>query len=139
MNKCKEVGGRLLIPGGNPPELFDQANEPLDLLAVLVQMLVIITWDLPVLLRWDHRLTPLLLRRRHHRIAVVRLVEEVCSRLMPQDQWRGLRDIRHLTGRQEELDRVAQGVDEDVDFRAESASGTAESRVALSPFLPAAC
>ncbi len=116
MHECKEVWSRLLVPGGDTSELFDQADEPLDLLPVLVQMFVIITWHFPVLLRRDHRLTSLSLRRRHDRIAVVRLVEKIGFRLMLLDQRLGLRDVRRLTGRQDELDRVAQGVDEDMEF-----------------------
>ena len=139
MHECKEVGSRLLVPGGNAPELFHQADEPLDLLPVLVQMFVIITWHFPVLLRRDHRLAPLSIRRRHDRIAVVRLVEQIGPRPMLLDQRLGVRDVRLLAGRQDELDGVAQGVDQDVDFRAESAPGAAESRIALPPFLPAAC
>ena len=139
MHECKEVWSRLLISSGHTPELFDQVDEPLHLLPVLVQMFVIITWHFPVLLRRDHRLTPLSLRRRHDRIAIVRLVEAIGSRLMPFYQRLGLRDVRHLTSGQDELDRIAQGVDQNVDFRAESASGTAKRRIALPPFLPAAC
>ncbi len=41
MNKSKEVASGLLVPGGDPPVLLDQVDEPLDLLALLVQMLVI--------------------------------------------------------------------------------------------------
>ena len=42
MNKSKEVAGRLLVPRGDPMVLLQQADEPFDLLAFLVQLLVII-------------------------------------------------------------------------------------------------
>lgn len=42
----------------------------------------------------------------------------------------------HLARRQEEPDRVAQGVDEDVDLGAESAPGAAEGLAPLPPFFP---
>src|SRR4051794_39931251 len=42
MNESKEVAGRLLVPGRDPPVLLDQVDEPLGLLPFLVHMLVII-------------------------------------------------------------------------------------------------
>ena len=102
-------------------------------------MLVIVTRHLPVLLRRDHRLGPLPLRRGDDRIAVVSLVGDERIRLVPPHQRLGLRDVRRLARRQEELDRVAQGVDEDVDLRAESVPGTAQGLICLPPFFPAAC
>src|SRR5947209_1899226 len=66
-------------------------------------------------------------------------VEEEGTRLMPVDQRLGLGDVGRLARRQEELDRVAEGVDQDVDLGAESAPGTAEGLAPLPPFFPAAC
>src|SRR5512135_3717052 len=141
MNQSKEVAGCLLVPGGDPPVLLDQADAPLDLLAILVQMLVIIARHLPVLLRRDHRLGPLALRRTHDRIAVVRLVGDERPRLVPFPPRLGLGNVGFLAPRTNELDRVAQGVDEDVDLGAESAPRTAQSRSVGYPFFsaPAAC
>jgi len=139
MNESKEVAGRLLIPGGDPPVLLDQVDEPLDLLAFLVQMLVILTWHLAILLRRDHRHGPLALRRRHDRIAVVGLVGDECIGIVPLHQRLGLGDVRPLATGQDEFDRVAQGVDDDVELGAESAPGAAEGLAGLPPFFPAAC
>src|SRR5450759_2706886 len=141
MNKSKEVAGCLLVPGRDPPVLLDQVDEPLDLLAFLVPMLVIITRHLPVLLRRDHGLGIRPLRRPHDRIAIVRLVEDVRIRLMPLDQRLGLRNVGLLARCQDELDRVAQGVDEDVDLGAESAPRTAQRLIVVYPLFsaPAAC
>ncbi len=121
MNKSKEVPGCLLVPRRDPPVLLDQVDKPLDLLPFLVQMLVIITRHLPVLLRRDHGLAAPPLRRRHDRITVVCLVEDVGVRLVALDQWFGLRDVRRLARRQDELDRVAQAIDRDVDLGGKAA------------------
>src|SRR5215472_8797444 len=139
MNKPKEVPGRLLVPRGDPPVLLEQVDEPLDLLPLLVQMLVIIARHFPVLLGRDHRLRPLPPRRLNDRIAVERLVGDERPRPVPSHQRLGPGDVRLLAPRQDELDRVAQGVDEDVDLGAEPAFGTAERLVPLPPFSPAAC
>ena len=93
MNKSKEVAGCLLVSCRHPPVLLDQVDEPLDLLAFLVHMLVIITRHLPVLLRRDDGLGPPPLRSRHDRVAVVRLVEDVGTRLGPLDQRPSLRNF----------------------------------------------
>jgi hypothetical protein len=53
------------------------------------------------------------------------------------DQRLGLGDISLRTGRQEELDRVAQGSNRNLG--AEPASGTAEGLSIWLPFFPAAC
>src|SRR6185437_3286482 len=141
MNKSEEVPGRLLVPGGDPSVLLEQVDEPLDLLAFLVQMFVIIARHFPVLLGRDHRLRPLPLRRRHDRVAVERLVGNERPRLVPLHQWLGLGDVRLLAPRQDELDRVAQSAHEDVDLRAEPATGAAQRLIVVYPFFsaPAAC
>src|SRR4051794_14415756 len=139
MNKSEEVAGRLLVPRRDPPVLLDQVDEPLDLLAFLVQMLVIIARHFPVLLRRDHRLGPLPPRRLHDRVTVEGLVGDERTRLVPLHQRLGLRDVRLLAPRQDELDRVAQGVDENVDLGAESAPRAAEGLAPLPPLFPAAC
>ena len=102
-------------------------------------MFVIITRHLPILLRRDHRLGSPPLRRRHDRVAVVGLVGDDRPRLVVPHQRLGLRDVRLLPRRQDELDRIAEGVDDDVELRAESAPGTAEGLTSLPPFFPAAC
>src|SRR4051794_12058697 len=141
MNKSKEVAGRLLVPRGDPAILLDQADEPLDLLALLAQMLVIITRPPPFFLRRAPRVAPLPLRRPHDRIAVVSLVEDVGPRLMPADQRPGLHDVGLLTRRQDEIDRVAQGIDGDVDLGRESAPRAAQRLISVYPpfTAPAAC
>jgi hypothetical protein len=139
MNKCQEVPGRLLVSRRHPPRLLDQVDEPLDLLALFVQVLILITRHLPMLLGRDYCLGTLPLRRLHDGVAVVGLVGDERIRLMPRDQGLSLRDVRLLTGRQDEFDRVPQRIDRDVDLGAESAAGTAEGLVVLPPFFPAAC
>ena len=134
MNKSKEVAGRLLVPRRHPPVLLDQVDEPLDLLAFLVHMLVIITRHLPVLLRRDHRFAALPFRRRHDRVTVVRLVEDVRTRFMPPDQRLGLCDVGLLARRQDEFDRIAQAVDGDVDLGAEPAPGATQRLIVVYPF-----
>ena len=139
MDESKEVAGGLLVPRRDPSVLLEQVDEPLDLLAFLVQVLVVIARHLAALLRRDHCLGPLAFRRSHDRVAVIGLVGDERIGIMPPHQGLRLSDVRRLTRRQDELDRVAQGVDEDVDLRAESAPGTTEGLAALPPPFPAAC
>src|SRR6516164_409723 len=89
-------------------------------------MLVIITSHLSVLLRRDHRLATLPPRRPDDRVTVVGLVEDVGIRLMGIDQRLGSRDVGLLAPRQEELDRVPQGIDGDVDLGREAAPRAAQ-------------
>src|SRR5882757_535292 len=141
MNKSKEVASRLLVPRRDPPTLLDQVDEPLDLLPLLVQMLVILTRDFPILLRRDHRLSLLPLRRFHDRITVLRLIEDVGTCLVCLDQRFGLGDVGLLTRRQDELDRVAQGIDGDVDLGGKAPTRSAQRLILIYPFFsaPAAC
>ena len=140
MNKSKEVASRLLVASGHPAILLEQVDEPLNFLSLLVQRLIIITSDLPILLRRDHRLGPLFVRFRDDCIAVVGLVPDECSHLSALHQRLSLGDVGHFATGQDKVDRVPQGVNEDVDFGAESAQGSTKGRVGI-PFFtaPAEC
>jgi hypothetical protein len=78
-------------------------------------MIITIARRLPVLLGGITACTPPGLDPSHQRIAVVPPVRDDRPRVMARERPIRLRDIGPLTGCQDELDRVAQGVDGDVD------------------------
>ena len=102
-------------------------------------MLIVIARHLPVPLRRDHCLTALPLGRRDDRIAVLGLVKDVRLRLMSLDQGFALRDVGLLATAQDELDGIAQGIDERVNFGAQSATRSTDRLLAVFLRAPALC
>src|SRR4051812_46070877 len=102
-------------------------------------MMIIVTRFFSVLLRGDHHLSALPAGRLDDRVTVVGFVGNPRLGFLTFHQRLGVRDVGLLAGAQEAFDRVAQGIDDNVDFAAETASGTAETRAGLPPFWPAAC
>src|SRR5262245_13776124 len=94
-------------------------------------MLVINARHLPVPLGRDHRYGPLALDPPHQGVAVVSLVRDHRTRFVALKQRLARRDIRFLTRCQEELDRVAQGVNGDGDLGRKPAPAPSQALIGL--------
>src|ERR1700738_2765226 len=140
MDEPQEIACRLLIPGRHPAILLDPVDETLRQIPLLIKMFVIITLENAILLRRDHRLRPTRLDRRNKFISIISFICNHCFGIMTFDQRLALLDVGPLAARQDELDRVSQAVDRDVQLGPEAAS-RASQRLIDAPFFaaPAAC
>ena len=133
MNKCQEVLGRLLVPGGNTSVLLQLVLEALDQVPVLIALPVILPLPLAVRQRWDHRLRTSRLDRIHQRFTVVRLVGDYHLGRQPLKQLLGLAHVSRLTRRQEDLDGKPEPADGTMDLGRESASAPPQGLIGWAP------
>lgn len=121
MQEGVESIGKLVIACRQAPELFEAIEESLDKISRLVAMPVDSALGIAVTARWDDDLDPAALNGSHQSIAIVALVSDDSSSRNRRDQGRALRHIRHLTGRQNEANRIAQRIDASMDLGRQSA------------------
>ena len=121
MNEPQEVAGRLVVPGRDTPELFDPVDEPLRKIAFLVNILIILSLENPILLWRNHGHRSGGLDRRNKFISVITLISDHCIGIMTFNQWHALVDVGLLAAGQDELDGVPQAVDRDVQLGPEPA------------------
>lgn len=141
MNGGEEVSGRLVITRGNCSVLLELAVEILDEMARLVQLFVEGAWAFAIALGRDHRVFPG--RTKRFDDALVSIKSFVCQQrigLQLRQQRVGPLQIMRLTRGQEEGERIAQGIDQGVDFGAQSAFAAPDRLVFAVFFLaPALC
>jgi hypothetical protein len=141
LNGGEEVSLGLVISGGDGTELLEFGEEVLDQMAGLEKLMVIIPASLAVASGWDHRR----LAGRDERpddpfIGVKRLVGDQGIGLHARQEVIGPDKIMRLAAGQEEADRVAQRIDQGVDFGAQSAPRAADCLVFAGFFwAPALC
>lgn len=140
MDKPQVVAARLLVPRRYSTVLLDPVDKSLRQIAFLVSMLVVLSFDNPVLLWRDHRLRPGRLDRCYEIVPVISLIRDHRLDFMILDQGKTLVDVGLLSPGQDQLDRVSQAVDGDVKLGPEPAP-RASQRLVGTPFFaaPAAC
>lgn len=140
MQEGTELIGELVVASRQAPELFETIEESLDEIASLVSMLVDVALGVAIAARRNDGLRPGALNGGHQGIAVVALVGDDCIGRDRLDQGGALGHIRHLAGRQNAANRIAQRIDAGVDLRRQSAPRAANRQIATA-FLgaPAAC
>jgi hypothetical protein len=100
VDASEEVGGALVVAGGDCAELLELAEEILDEPAVLVEFTVEVAWKLPMALGRDDRDdTGLSKRFQDARLAVEGLVAEEISRADTSDQGVGAFQVVGLAAR----------------------------------------
>ena len=140
MDASKEVSGGFLVACCDAPEVFDEIEEALDEIAFGVEREVAMALNLAVRFwRNDHRdAAPF--ETSDEAVAVIALVGKESPWRDIRRQRFGLSDVVDLAFCQGGFQRVAEGVDDDVDFRRQSAARTADGLI-FAPFLsaPALC
>jgi hypothetical protein len=103
-------------------------------------MFIVLALENTILLRRDHRLRPTRFDRRNKIISVISFICYHRFGIMTFDQCLALVDVGRLAAGQDELDRVPQAVDRDVQLGRE-ATARASQRLVGAPFFtaPAAC
>lgn len=134
------MSGQFFISRGYPAELLEPVETSLHQITGLIAMPVTPASCFSVTARRNNHLRLLRFDPLHQCIRVIALVGNYClraGRLLKQ-RWR-LRDVGLFCAREGETDRVAEGVDDAMDFCAKSAARATQSLLAVFFWAPAAC
>src|SRR5687768_7904612 len=100
--------------------MLDLIDKALDQVPFAVPPAVIVARRLGALVRWDDRYGTVLSHQVEHRLASVAAIGDHALKRQAVQQRTGLDAVVALAGRQAHAQRIAQGVDEDVDLGAEA-------------------
>jgi hypothetical protein len=122
VERGQEVPRGLVITCRDATELLDPAEEVLDQMASFIQFFVICSGSVSVLFGWDHGSFPGCLKQFDHPlVGVVSFVREQRFRFHSGPQRVRPGQIVDLAGGQDDLQRITQGVHQNVDFGAQTA------------------
>ena len=139
MNERQEGLGKLVVARGNASELLDAAEEAFDQVAIAIQMPIERARIASIGSRRNHGLPALRADRGDEGIRVLALVGDDGAAGKPLDQRRGLIDIGKLARRQDDPQRVAQGIDRHMQLGAQPAARAADRLCAVFFLAPALC
>lgn len=139
MDERQEGVGELVVTRGDASELLDASEETLDQIAALVDMPVERAGVESVGTRRDYRLTALRRNCFDEGIRIVALVgHDEFGRLI-LDQCCGLFDVGDLTCRENDAQRIAQGIHRDMQLGGQSAARAADFLLPGFFWAPAEC
>jgi hypothetical protein len=141
VDRSEKVSGSLVITCRNGTELLGPAEEILHQMACFIQHFVICSGVVAVLFRRDHGGFPRRLERFDHPLVrVISFVRKQGFRLHPGHQRIRSGEVVDLPRRQDDLQRITQGVHQNVDFGAQAAFAFPNGLIFSSFFLaPALC
>jgi len=119
--------------------MLDLVDEALDAVAQAVGVRVVGDLGRAPPQRWDHGVDLGLGEMCSEAIVVVALVGDQADEREPVDQGEGLGRLVHLSCRQDQPKRMAEGIDGDVDLGAQAAARAADGLTLRPPCAPAAC
>jgi len=137
----EEVARGLVISGSDRAKLLEFGKEVLDQMARCIEMTIEVPGQLPIGFRWDHGG----LARRCQRcddplVRIKGFISDQRLGLHVRQEVVGTDQIVSLTAGQEEANRVAQGIDQSMDFGAQPATRATDCLVLVGFFLaPALC
>ena len=113
----EEVSGGFVIACSNSAELLEFEEEVFDQMPGLIEFFVVLTWLFPVGFWWNNGLDPLLLKNfQDTLIGIKGFVSEQCVGFeIGQESIRSFQ-IAGLTRCQNEVQGIAQSIDNGVDF-----------------------
>jgi hypothetical protein len=140
MQACEEVAGSFFIACGDASELFDKIEEALNEVTFGIECEVATSCDLAVRFWRDDRFDGSHLKALNKAICVVAFVAEEGFGLHLCGEGFGLVDIVDLPACKADGHRIAQGVDDHMNFGGQAAARAAYGLVGA-PFLraPALC
>ena len=116
----EEVARGLVVAGGDGTKLLEFGEEVLDEVTRLVDVLVVVARQSPVCLGRDHRrFAGRSQRRDDPLVGIERFVGDQRVGLHRGQEVVGADQIMRLSAGQEEVDRVAERIDQGVDFGAQ--------------------
>ncbi len=139
MNSGKEIPGKFVVARRDSAEVFELVEEALDEIAFAVERVVACTLDFAVGLWRDYRGDFALGESVDQRIGVVGLIGEQGAWISAVDQRLRAGQIVRLPRRKHQFDRIAQGIDQGMDFGRQSAAGSADRLLAVFFRAPALC
>jgi hypothetical protein len=120
--------------------MLDFVDEPLDQIAILIDVLIVRDGLRSRAARWDHGFRTGFCDSSAEAIGVKAHIGEQILERKPADQVFGLEDVMHLAWGQDESNGVAERIHTDVDLRAQAAARTPDRLIFAPPFFaPAAC
>lgn len=119
--------------------MLQPVDAALDLITHFVDHFVVADELLARPVRRDDGLGALCLDERAQGVAVIGLVGEDVARRYAREQFRGGGDVALLAWRDDDPQRSAARIDEQMDLGGQSSSGTPQRLVPRPPFPPAAC
>lgn len=136
----EEVSGEFVVTGGDGTEVFELVEESLDEVALAVEREIDRTADLDVALGRDMGGGAVGLDQFDDGPGVVAPVgDDVAGEAKAVDEHRQQGLVGGLAGAEDEADRQAPSVDDDVDLGAQSSTRTANGVIRAPFFPPAAC
>jgi hypothetical protein len=140
VQSCEEVARGLFVSCGDAPEVFDEVEETLNEISFGVEREIAVARDLAVCLGRDDGADFPDFEALDEAVGVVALVGQHGFGLDLRGERLGLRDVLDLAAGQAERQRIAQRIDDDMDFRRQTAARAAY-RLVEAPFLsaPALC
>ena len=115
--------------------MLEFVEASLDAVALLVQFAIVAALVLAVAFWRDHSFCAECFRLRDQNVGIVAAVGEDGFGLLSLEQLRGRGIFPSLSGRDAELQRQAVLIRKQMDFGAQTSSGTPQSRVFGAPFL----
>ena len=128
----------LVVARGHAAKMLDFVDEALDEVTLLVAMPIVGNWLLSRSEGGDHGIGSEG-EKGSELVGVVSLVGDDTSGGKAVDQGFGLCAVVDLACRCDEAQRVAQGIDGDVDLGGQAAAGAPDRLILNPPFPPAAC
>lgn len=140
MDHGEEVGGELVVAGGDAAEVLQLGEEPFDQVALSVEPFAEARFPAPVALRRDVGRGTLVLDQVADAIGIVGLVRQHDgARAETIEQLIGDLPVVRLPCGQPEPDRESLRVDDDVDLGCKPASAATETMICTPIFAVAAC
>ena len=140
MQSCEEVARGLFVACGDAPEVFDEVEEALNEISFGVKREIATACDLAVCFGRDDGADFADFEAVDEAVGVIALVGQHGFGRDLGGERLGLRDVMDLTAGQTQRQRIAQRIDDDMDFRRQTAARAAY-RLVETPFLsaPALC
>lgn len=142
MHHSQEAASRFIVARGQPAKLLEATEKAFDFGAVAVEVAVNHALEQAVFFTGNHDVGPDGGHAGEHRVRIIGFVSQYVARTLGgRQQLRRASTIRLLAGAEHHAQRVAQRVNDDVNFGRQPAAAAPEGFIADAAFfrLPAAC
>jgi len=139
LNRGEKIASEFIVPGGDGAKVLKLIEKALDEIALAVERKVTFALGLSICFGRNDRGDFPRRKTLDQRIGVVSLVADQGVRIGIFDQRLGANQIVNLSGREHQVGGIAQGIDEGVNFRCQSATRTADCLIAVFFWAPALC
>jgi hypothetical protein len=131
LDRCEKISGEFVVAGRNGSKVLHFIEEALDEVALAVKCEIAIAFCLSVGFGGNYRRDFSLRKAIDERISIVGLVCDQGFWIGIFNQVLGASQIVNLPCREQQIGRIAQGVDEGVNFRCQPATRSTDGLVAV--------